>query len=136
MYVVSCHTRDPWLQFSPVDCEKLYRNYGVSVRNCVELSLLARTVDNARWKGKYTNKIGLARLVETYEGAALLKGKTRCSNWEDCLNDLQQECKLGNSLVFNSMRSSQHFDHCFKTRQMTHTPDIVSILASRVWHRR
>ncbi|KAH9845980.1 hypothetical protein C2E23DRAFT_891315 [Lenzites betulinus] len=33
------------------DCKKLYSDYGVDTRNCVDLSLLARTVDNARWKG-------------------------------------------------------------------------------------
>jgi ribonuclease D len=73
------------------DCKKLYRDYGVSVRNCVELSLLARTVDNARWKGKYTEPIGLARLVDTYEQATLSKGKIQRSNWEWNLNGLQQE---------------------------------------------
>lgn len=82
------------------DCKKLYRDYGVSVRNCVELSLLARTVDNARWKGKYTEPIGLARLVDTYEQATLSKGKIQRSNWEWNLNGLQQECKSDNPPVF------------------------------------
>lgn len=83
----------PHSLFSPDDCKKLYRDFGISVRNCVELSLLARTVDNARWKGRYTNSLGLARLVETYEQATLPKGKTARSNWEQCLNPLQLECK-------------------------------------------
>lgn len=82
------------LHISSGDCEKLWRDYGVSVRNCVELSLLARTVDNARWKGSYTNPLGLARLVETYEQATLLKGKIQRSNWERYLTVLQQECKF------------------------------------------
>ncbi|KAF8559334.1 ribonuclease H-like protein [Imleria badia] len=73
------------------DCVKLYRDYGVSVRNCVELSLLARTVDNARWKGRYTDPLGLARLVETYEQTTLLKGKIQRSNWEQHLTTLQQD---------------------------------------------
>ncbi|KAF8140017.1 ribonuclease H-like domain-containing protein [Boletus edulis] len=73
------------------DCMKLYRDYGVSVQNCVELSLLARTVDNVRWKGKYTNPLGLARLIETYEQATLLKGRIQRSNWEQRLTVLQQE---------------------------------------------
>ncbi|KAG9314586.1 ribonuclease H-like domain-containing protein [Chiua virens] len=73
------------------DCAKLYRDYGISVRNCVELSLLARTVDNARWKGKYTTLLGLARLVETYEQAILTKGKVQRSNWEQFLNIPQRE---------------------------------------------
>ncbi|KAG8220028.1 ribonuclease H-like domain-containing protein [Butyriboletus roseoflavus] len=73
------------------DCAKLYRDFGLSVRNCVELSLLARTVDNARWKGKYTNQLGLARLVETYEQATLLKGRVQRSDWELPLNIFQLE---------------------------------------------
>ncbi|KAF8845331.1 ribonuclease H-like protein [Paxillus ammoniavirescens] len=73
------------------DCEKLYKDYGVSVYNCVELSLLARTVDNARWKGKYTAPLGLARLLETYERATLPKGKVQRSNWELPLSQPQQE---------------------------------------------
>jgi hypothetical protein len=73
------------------DCNKLYTDYRVSVRNCVELSLLARTVDNARWKGKYTAPLGLARLLETYESATLAKGKVQRSNWELTLSEQQQE---------------------------------------------
>jgi len=75
----------------PDDCKKLYTDYGVSVRNCVELSLLARTVDNARWKGKYTAPLGLARLLETYKSATLAKGKVQRSNWELPLSEQQQE---------------------------------------------
>ncbi|KAF9243872.1 ribonuclease H-like domain-containing protein [Melanogaster broomeanus] len=73
------------------DCKKLHNDYKVSVRNCVELSLLARTVDNARWKGKYTAALGLARLLETYETATLAKGKGQRSNWELPLTEQQQE---------------------------------------------
>lgn len=74
------------------DCRKIYRDYGVSVRNCVELALLARTVDNARWKGPYTRQLGLARLVETYEHATLPKGGVQRSNWEQPLNPSQCTC--------------------------------------------
>ncbi|KAG2155447.1 ribonuclease H-like domain-containing protein [Suillus clintonianus] len=73
------------------DCQKLYRDYGVSTRNCVELALLARSVDNARWKGKYTNPLGLSRLLETYEGFSLAKGKVQRSNWEHRLSSTQQD---------------------------------------------
>ncbi|KAH7923987.1 ribonuclease H-like protein, partial [Leucogyrophana mollusca] len=73
------------------DCQKLYNDYGVSTRNCVDLSLLARSVDNGRWKGKYTNPLGLSRLLETYENRSLAKGKVTRSNWELNLSPIQQE---------------------------------------------
>lgn len=72
------------------DCKKLYRDYRLSVRNCVDLSLMARSVDNARWKGRYTNPIGLARLLQTYHGTTLHKGRTQRSNWELPLSSTQQ----------------------------------------------
>ena len=49
-------------------------------------------MDNARWKGKYANPIGLSRLLETYEEFSLLKGKVQISNWEKSLDLRQQEC--------------------------------------------
>ncbi|KAG2350663.1 ribonuclease H-like protein [Suillus weaverae] len=73
------------------DCQKLYQDWGVSTRNCVELALLARSVDNARWKGKYTNPLGLSRLLETYVGFSLAKGKVQRSNWELRLSSVQQD---------------------------------------------
>ncbi|OAX44878.1 ribonuclease H-like protein [Rhizopogon vinicolor AM-OR11-026] len=73
------------------DCEKLFQDYGVSTCNCVELALLARSVDNARWKGKYTNPLGLSRLLETYENFSLAKGKVQRSNWEARLSASQQD---------------------------------------------
>ena len=75
------------------DCQKLYSDWGVSVRNCVNLSLMARSVDNARWKGRYTNPIGLSRLLETYDMTTLAKGKVQRSNWENFLTKSQQVCK-------------------------------------------
>lgn len=73
------------------DCQKLYQDWGVSTRNCVELALLARSVDNARWKGKYTNPLGLSRLLETYVGFSLAKGRVQRSNWELRLSLAQQD---------------------------------------------
>ncbi|KZT67596.1 ribonuclease H-like protein [Daedalea quercina L-15889] len=73
------------------DCEKLYRDYKVITRNCVDLSLLARTVDNARWKGGYRSSIGLNRLCEAYEELSLRKGKITRSNWELILSHAQQD---------------------------------------------
>lgn len=75
------------------DVLKLYNDYGVSVYNCVDLSLLARTVDNARWQGKYNNPLGLARLIESYDYRILVKGRITRSNWEAILNERQQECQ-------------------------------------------
>lgn len=73
------------------DVTKLFRDHGVATRSCVDLALLARSVDNAKWKGYYTNPIGLARLVQTYEYLAMEKGKITRSNWERILNPKQQE---------------------------------------------
>lgn len=89
---------------SPEDCKKLFTDYGVDTRNCVDLSLLARTVDNARWKGKYASPIGLARLCETYEELTLQKGRVQTSNWELPLDPRQQDCKCLSS--FGLRRSS------------------------------
>lgn len=62
------------------------------ISNCVDLSLLARTVDNARWQGRYDLPLGLARLIESYEYRILVKGKITRSNWEAVLSEMQQEC--------------------------------------------
>ncbi|CAK5264871.1 unnamed protein product [Mycena citricolor] len=64
------------------DATKMFRDYRVDIRGCVDLSYLARTVDNARWKGSYSQPIGLARLIATYEDRLLVKGKITRSNWE------------------------------------------------------
>ncbi|KAH7915103.1 ribonuclease H-like domain-containing protein [Hygrophoropsis aurantiaca] len=73
------------------DCQKLHKDYGISTLCCVDLSLLARSVDNDRWKGKYTNPLGLSRLLETYESYSLAKGRVSRSNWEANLSPIQQE---------------------------------------------
>lgn len=75
------------------DSKKLYRDYHVNISNCVDLSLLARSVDNARWKGKYTAPIGLARLCDVYQDLSLSKGSIRTSNWELPLSYAQQNCR-------------------------------------------
>ncbi|KAK0505965.1 ribonuclease H-like domain-containing protein [Armillaria luteobubalina] len=64
------------------DAKKLYKDHRLSVRSCVDLSMFARSVDNASWKGPFKNPIGLARLVSTYLGFALSKGSITRSNWE------------------------------------------------------
>ncbi|SJL05889.1 uncharacterized protein ARMOST_09225 [Armillaria ostoyae] len=64
------------------DAKKLYQDHRLSVRSCVDLSMFARSVDNASWKGPFKNPIGLARLVSTYLGFELSKGSITRSNWE------------------------------------------------------
>lgn len=59
----------------------------------MDLALLARTVDNDKWKGRYTDPLGLARLVATYENRVLAKGKITRSNWERILTEPQQMCQ-------------------------------------------
>ncbi|KAJ6627270.1 ribonuclease H-like domain-containing protein [Mycena sp. CBHHK59/15] len=73
------------------DAKKLFNDCRVNIRNCVDLSLLAKSVDNRRWKGKYREPIGLARLIATYEDRLLPKGKITRSNWENFLDSEQQE---------------------------------------------
>ncbi|KAF8624811.1 hypothetical protein AX15_005698 [Amanita polypyramis BW_CC] len=72
------------------DAEKLFRDHGVSMRGCVDLALLARTVDNVQWKGPYRQGIALARLVQAYRSLAMAKGKVQRSNWELYLSAAQQ----------------------------------------------
>lgn len=84
----------------PGDCKKLWNDWRVDVRNCVDLALLARTVDNARWKGKYSQPIGLARLCEAYEELTLNKGKITRSNWEALFSPQQQLCECTRVPVF------------------------------------
>ncbi|KAH9043779.1 ribonuclease H-like protein [Lactarius pseudohatsudake] len=72
------------------DCKKLWRDHRVSVRNCVDLALLARSVDT-RWKGPYGGGIGLSRLADTYLGRRLAKGRTQTSDWEAELSTQQKE---------------------------------------------
>jgi len=72
------------------DCKKLWRDHRVSVRNCVDLALLARSVDE-RWKGPYGGGIGLSRLVDAYLGRRLVKGRAQTSNWEAELTTQQKE---------------------------------------------
>ncbi|KAI0252648.1 ribonuclease H-like protein [Lactifluus subvellereus] len=79
-----------------VKAGKLWRDHRVSVRNCVDLALLARSVDT-RWKGPYKGSIGLSRLVEIYLGLNLPKGGVQKSNWEMELSALQQEYAANDS---------------------------------------
>ncbi|KAG6815861.1 hypothetical protein H0H87_010717 [Tephrocybe sp. NHM501043] len=64
------------------DAKKLFKDWGISLRTCIDLSLLARCADNAQWKGKYRAPLGLARLIENYEFLTLPKGRISRSNWE------------------------------------------------------
>jgi len=73
------------------DSKKIHSDYGVDMKHCVDLSLLARCVDNSRWKGRYTNPLGLARLIATYDELLLGKGKITRSNWEAVLSEPQKE---------------------------------------------
>lgn len=72
------------------DCKKLWKDHRVSVRNCVDLALMARSVDT-HWKGPYMGGIGLARLASVYLGRRLAKGRAQTSNWEAELSVQQKE---------------------------------------------
>jgi ribonuclease D len=79
------------------DCKKLWKDHRVSVRNCVDLALLARSVDNERWKGPYKGGIGLIRLVNVYLGQQLVKGGIQRSDWDRELTTRQQEYAANDS---------------------------------------
>ncbi|KIY67573.1 ribonuclease H-like protein [Cylindrobasidium torrendii FP15055 ss-10] len=72
------------------DAQKLWRDCNIHVLGCAELSYLARSADNARWKGSYKSLIGLARLTEVYLGGVLDKGHITRSNWGAKLTPQQQ----------------------------------------------
>ncbi|KAL1720689.1 hypothetical protein EV715DRAFT_196627 [Schizophyllum commune] len=74
------------------DAQKLYRDRGISMSNVVDLGLMARSTDNANWKGPYNSPIGLARLIALYEKRELRKGRISRSNWEKVpLSDEQKQ---------------------------------------------
>jgi asparagine synthetase A len=72
------------------------------VRRCIDLALLARSVDK-RWKGPYKGSIGLSRLVAIYLERYLQKGDVQTSNWEMELSKEQQECKFLKELNVKSV---------------------------------
>ena len=82
------------------DAQRLYQDYGVTVRSCIELSYLARCVDQDRWSGDHRNLIGLSRLVQTYMGFTLSKTSTRSGNWDDVLTNAQKLCMLEYRFLF------------------------------------
>jgi len=72
------------------DSKKIHFDYGIDMKNCVDLALLARSVDS-QWKGRYTSPLGLARLVAVYENLVLVKGKIARTDWEALLDESQKE---------------------------------------------
>jgi hypothetical protein len=75
------------------DADKLRRDFGVNAASCLELSYLARAVDQqwATTKGL----ISLTRLVKAYEDRNLKKPKyIQLSNWESSLTEEQQDCEF------------------------------------------
>jgi ribonuclease D len=73
------------------DVSKLHRDWNVTTRGYVDLSLLARSADAQR-KGRYAHPLGLARLVEMYKHRTLAKSKrVQMSDWTKPLTAIQQE---------------------------------------------
>jgi hypothetical protein len=92
------------------DVLRINRDYNTSpIRGCVDLSLLARCVDNARWKGSYKAAIGLRKLVHVYLNKQLTKSNNVIlSNWEwNPLTQRQIHCKYN----FYSVFGCCHFLH-------------------------
>ncbi|KAH7912503.1 hypothetical protein BJ138DRAFT_1178784 [Hygrophoropsis aurantiaca] len=69
------------------DGEKLFRDFGIQARNLVELGALAKKADEQFSQIHNRKIVGLAKMVSTYLGKTLEKGKERTSNWEANLND-------------------------------------------------
>lgn len=94
------------------DAKKLYQDWHADISNCADLALLARTVDNDKWKGRYTDPLGLARLVAVYEDRMLAKGKITRSNWERKLTEPQQMCQCFRSLIAIDHHSNLSLNRC------------------------
>ncbi|KAJ7770790.1 ribonuclease H-like domain-containing protein [Mycena maculata] len=110
------------------DAKKMYKDCLVNIRNCVDLSLLARSVDNTRWKGRYRDPIGLARLIAAYEDRLLSKGKITRSNWENHLDPEQLEYhSLGISSMLTCSDGHAGYTLYMKLSSMLHSiPKIPS----------
>ncbi|KAL0950819.1 hypothetical protein HGRIS_007582 [Hohenbuehelia grisea] len=123
------------------DMKKLYNDHKLSAKNCVGLSLLARSVDNAQWKGKYNSPLGLARLIEAYEDCTLQKGRITRSNWEAFLTRDQQEYAANDAHAGYTLYTILHR----MTASMTIVPESVCYTfdyingrfcepSGRLWH--
>jgi len=91
-------------------------------------------VDNAQWKGKYSNPLGLARLVEAYRKLTLPKGRVQRSNWEENpLSELQQEYAANDAhaglVVFNKLMTLMD---PMEPPLVKHTPSAVDSLTKPV----
>lgn len=85
---------DLTLNTTSEDALKVWRDYGISMRGCVELNTMVRNVDPEGFNSVPQNPIGLARLAEMYLKKHLRKDQhVRTSNWEEVMSQEQLTCE-------------------------------------------
>jgi hypothetical protein len=107
----------------------------VSVRNCVELSFLARSVDPS-WTGKYNRMLGLAHLSEIYLERLLPKGRITRSDWEAELSDKQRDCTRAivftatwsvNKISYSDAANDAHAGYMIYTKLASKVTEMVPV---------
>lgn len=88
------------------DALKVWRDYRISMRGCVELNDMVKRVDPEGFYSVPQHPIGLAKLAEMYLHRHLEKDQlVRTSNWENTMSAEQLTCKFVDyilSVLFNS----------------------------------
>ncbi|KZS95636.1 ribonuclease H-like protein, partial [Sistotremastrum niveocremeum HHB9708] len=81
------------------DAKRLYEDYNLDVKSCIDLSALAKLVDSTWSSQSNIRVIGLARLAQEYLSLQLVKDKTSRSNWEKVLTQRQIEYAANDAAV-------------------------------------
>ncbi|KAL5518655.1 hypothetical protein ACEPAH_338 [Sanghuangporus vaninii] len=107
------------------DAQHMYRDFGVTVRSCVELSYLARTLDPERWPGNPAEFISLARLASVYLNHSLLKTGIRRSNWEESVLSKEQINYAANDAHASQVICTTLLDRAHHLNRSLFTFDVV-----------
>ncbi|OCB85224.1 ribonuclease H-like protein [Sanghuangporus baumii] len=108
------------------DAQRMYRDFGATVRSCVELSYLARTLDPERWPGNPAEFISLARLVSVYLNRSLSKTGTRRSNWDENvlspeqINYAANDAHASQLICTTLLNRAHHLDRSLFTFDVVH----------------
>lgn len=77
------------------DSKKIWCDYGLSMKGCVELNTMAYNVDPVGFASVRQHPVGLAKMAEMYLRRHLRKEqRIRTSNWEDVMTGEQLTCEL------------------------------------------
>lgn len=75
------------------DAQKVWRDYKLVMRGCVELNSMTKNVDLGAFQSVAQHPIGLAKLGEMFVMRYLKKDtRVRASNWEQILTNEQMQC--------------------------------------------